>query len=56
MYILLIVLVINGQFNSFTDIKFQEFSTKFRCDIAKNKLQELFKDGIGKLKTDCVKK
>jgi len=56
MYILLIVLIVNGQFNSFTDIKFQEFSTESNCMIAKEKMEQLFTDGVGKLKIDCVKK
>lgn len=56
MYILLIILNVNGQFNSFTDVNFQEFSSQSLCVVAKQELQNLATGAIGELKLKCVKK
>ena len=52
----MIVLIVDGKFNSFTEINFQEFSDKSNCIISKTNLEELFDGAIGTLKMKCVKK
>lgn len=53
---MLVVLIVNGQFNSFTDVKFQEFSTQSDCIQAKQELMALATGAVGELKLKCVKK
>lgn len=56
MYVLIIVLLVESQFNPYTEIKFQEFSSKLNCDSALLKLKKLTTDSNAEIKLECVTK